>query len=65
MTKRENFLILFGVLAFFLFNYPLLQIFNRDLHIGGIPLLILYFFVVWLLIILVLLVGKVWLLSKD
>lgn len=65
MTKREKLLIFLGVLAFALFNYPLLQIFNSTLSVGGIPLLVVYLFGVWLLIILVLLVGKNWLSSKD
>lgn len=34
-----------------LFNYPILSLFNRPILIGGIPLLYLYFFLSWLLII--------------
>jgi hypothetical protein len=40
---------LFGILVFFLLNYPLLHIFNLDVLVGGIPLLVLYLFVVWIL----------------
>ena len=65
MTKREKLLILLGVLAFVLFNFPLLKIFNRDLCLGELPLLIFYVFGVWLLTILILLVGKNWLSSND
>jgi hypothetical protein len=65
MTKREKLLILLGVLAFVLFNFPLLKIFNRDLCVGELPLLIYYVFGVWLLTILILLVSKNWLSSKD
>jgi hypothetical protein len=65
MTKLGNLLIFLGVLAFALFNYPLLHIFNTPLYVGGIPLLLVYLFGVWLLTILVLLVGKNWLSSRD
>jgi hypothetical protein len=49
MTKRGKFWALLGILIFLLLNYPLLQIFNRDTLLGGIPLLILYLLGVWLL----------------
>ncbi len=65
MTKAEKLLIFLGVLAFFLFNYPFLHIFNRNLFLGGIPLLVVYLFGVWVLTIAVLLVGKSWLSSRD
>jgi len=65
MPKREKLLILLGVLAFALFNYPLLKIFSRDLCLGEFPLLIFYVFGVWLLTIVVLLVGKKWLSSNE
>jgi hypothetical protein len=65
MTKQEKLLIFLGVLAFALVNYPLLQIFNLNLILGGFPLLILYLFGVWLLTILILLVGKNRLSPKD
>ncbi|MBM4295831.1 MAG: hypothetical protein FJ126_13145 [Deltaproteobacteria bacterium] len=47
-TKR-NAWALFGILVFLLLNYPLLQIFNRDALLGGIPVLVLYLHVVWIL----------------
>jgi len=40
---------LMGILVFLLLNYPLLQIFNRDSFVSGIPVLILYLHLVWLL----------------
>ncbi len=40
---------LWGTFIFLLLNYPLLQIFNRDYLLGGIPLLVLYLLGVWLL----------------
>ena len=49
MTKRGKFWALLGILIFLLLNYPLLEIFNRDILLGGIPLLILYLHGVWLL----------------
>lgn len=65
MTKKEKLMIFLGILAFVLFNYPLLKIFNRDLCLGEFPLLIFYVFGVWLLTILILLIGKSWLSLKD
>jgi len=65
MTKREKLLIFLGVLAFALFNYPLLHIFNTTLFVGGVPLLLWYLFGVWLLTILVLLVSRNWLSPED
>ena len=58
MTKRSKLLVLLGFLIFALFNYPLVKIFNRDLCWVGIPVLIYYFFGVWLLAIVILLVSK-------
>jgi energy-converting hydrogenase Eha subunit E len=58
MIKRGKLLVLLGVLAFALFNYPLVKIFNRDLCWIGIPVLIYYFFGAWLLTIIILAVGK-------
>jgi hypothetical protein len=65
MTKKEKLMIFLGILAFVLFNYPLLKIFNRDLCLGEFPLLIFYVFGVWLLTIVILLIGKSWLSLKD
>jgi hypothetical protein len=58
MTKRGKLLVLFGTLAFALFNYPLLKIFNRNLCFIGIPVLFYYFFGAWLLAIVILVAGK-------
>jgi hypothetical protein len=49
MAKKDKLWALGGILVFLLLNYPLLQIFNRDSLLGGVPLLVLYLFVVWLL----------------
>jgi hypothetical protein len=49
MAKKDKVWALWGILVFLLLNYPLLQIFNRNSSLAGIPLLVLYIFVVWLL----------------
>jgi len=49
MEKRNKLWVLLGILILTLLNFPLLTIVNRDLCYGGIPLLIYYFFGVWLL----------------
>ena len=49
LAKRGKLWALVGILAFLLLNYPLLQIFNRDILLVGIPLLVLYLHVVWIL----------------
>jgi hypothetical protein len=41
-------------LGLLLINYPILQIFNQPLSLGGIPLMILYLLGIWLLGIVVL-----------
>ena len=38
-----------GILCFLLLSYPLLQIFNHDTFVTGLPLLFLYIFGVWVL----------------
>lgn len=50
---------LFGLflLGFILFNYPILSIFNLEKFLFGIPLLYLYVFFVWML--LIILIGIV------
>jgi hypothetical protein len=58
MEKRGKLWVWLGVLVFALLNYPLLRIVNRDLCWGGIPLVIYYFFGVWLLAIGILFLGK-------
>lgn len=42
---------IFGVFIV-LFNYPIFAIFDRIVTIGGIPLIITYLFVAWLIMIL-------------
>lgn len=39
------------VLGCLLFNYPLLALFNRTTTLGGIPVLYLYVFAAWALLI--------------
>jgi hypothetical protein len=49
MAKKAKLWGLWGILVFLLLNYPLLQIFNRDASLAGIPLLVFYLFGVWIL----------------
>lgn len=52
-------LVALAVVAFAVFNYPLLQVFDRDVLVLGVPLVWLYVFVAWaLLIILVVLTVR-------
>jgi hypothetical protein len=53
-TKKRNLLALLGIIIFLLLNPPLMQIFNREASLGGIPSLVLYIQVVWALAIAVL-----------
>lgn len=53
-TRRLSALFLLGCL---LFNYPILSLFNREIFPFGIPLLYLYLFSVWLLLILLTALG--------
>jgi hypothetical protein len=39
------------LLGFLLFNYPLLDLFARTSHVFGIPVLYVYVFAVWALLI--------------
>ncbi len=39
------------LLGCLLFNYPLLSLFNRDVAIWGIPLLLVYLFAAWVVLI--------------
>jgi hypothetical protein len=48
-SKRERLWIVLGILWFFLTNYPLLQIFNLNTLLSGIPVLAVYLFGVWIL----------------
>lgn len=49
MIKRHKFWALLGILTFLLVNYPLLQMANREISVGGFPVLILYLHGVWFL----------------
>ncbi|MBM4274208.1 MAG: hypothetical protein FJ134_07090 [Deltaproteobacteria bacterium] len=49
LEKRRKLWALLGILIFLLLNFPLLQIFNRDTLLAGIPVLILYLHAVWIL----------------
>ena len=49
LEKRRKFWALLGILIFLLLNFPLLQIFNHDTLLAGIPVLVLYLHGVWLL----------------
>ena len=40
-------LVALAVLAFLLFNYPLLRLFDVDVIVWGVPLVWLYVFVAW------------------
>lgn len=46
LPLRDAWLILF-ILGVVMLNYPFLHIFNKDILIFGIPLIILYFFIGW------------------
>lgn len=48
LAKRRKLWALGGIMGFLLINYPLLQIFNLDTALGGIPLLVLYLHGVWM-----------------
>lgn len=53
-------LVALSVLGFLLFNYPLLALFNRSLLLGSVPLLYVYIYGAWALLIglLVLVIEK-------
>ncbi len=52
-------LVALAVVAFALFSYPMLRVFDRDVIVLGVPLVWLYLFVVWgLLIVLVALTTR-------
>lgn len=48
--KIERLAVLFA-LGCLLFNYPLLALFNRPVLLGGVPLLYVYVFAAWALLI--------------
>ncbi len=45
--------VLFFIMGIIMINYPFIHIFNKDISIFGIPLLVFYFLVGWPLSILV------------
>lgn len=44
-------LVVLAILGFALFNYPLLRVFDRDVIVLGVPMVWLYVFVAWGLLI--------------
>jgi hypothetical protein len=44
-------LLVLAILGFALFNYPLLRVFDRDVIVLGVPMVWLYVFVAWGLLI--------------
>jgi hypothetical protein len=48
-TKKRKLLALLGIFIFLLLNPPLMQTFNREASLGGIPALVLYIHLVWIL----------------
>jgi hypothetical protein len=48
---KDQKLFMLSLLALLLFNFPILSIFNIQENINGMPLLFLYIFLVWLLLI--------------
>ena len=48
-TKRQKFWALLGMIIFLLLNFPFLHIVNHDTLLAGIPVLVLYLHVVWIL----------------
>jgi hypothetical protein len=53
-------LVVLAVLGLALFNYPLLRIFDRQVLVLGLPLVWLYVFVAWAL-----LIALVWLTTRE
>lgn len=50
-TKRTTRFIGLFLLGYLLFNHPLIRLFNHPFTVMGIPLLYLYIFGVWVLLI--------------
>ncbi len=65
LEKRRKFWALLGILFFLLLNFPMLQIFNHDTLLAGIPVLVLYLHVVWILAIIGLYALGIRLTSRD
>ncbi|MFZ5447783.1 MAG: hypothetical protein ACOZFS_03990 [Thermodesulfobacteriota bacterium] len=49
LARQGKLYSLLGILCFLLLSYPLMQIFNYDTFVTGLPLLFLYIFGVWVL----------------
>ncbi len=49
VEKPEKLSGAFGILGLLLLSYPLLQIFNFDIFVIGVPLLFFYIFGVWIM----------------
>ncbi|MCC5810363.1 MAG: hypothetical protein JJU06_08315 [Ectothiorhodospiraceae bacterium] len=49
--RRRERLIALAIIGFLLLNYPLLAIFATDIRVLGLPLLWVYLFAAWVLII--------------
>lgn len=45
--KRQRFVFL-SLLLLLLFTFPMITVANKPVKIGGIPLLFIYFFMVWI-----------------
>jgi hypothetical protein len=65
LEKRCKLWALGGIICFLLLCYPLLQIFNLNITLGGIPLLVLYLHGVWIAAIVALYVLGKRLASQD
>lgn len=50
-NDRNAKLVLLAMVAFLLFSFPILYIFGGELFLWGMPVLYVYIFVVWLLVI--------------
>ncbi|HDS16807.1 MAG TPA: hypothetical protein ENN66_09440 [Proteobacteria bacterium] len=57
---KKEWWVIFFILGFFLINYPIIHIFNKDLIIFGYPLFFLYLIIGWFLSIIVIVIY-VWL----
>jgi hypothetical protein len=64
MSQSEKWLLIAGILFFFLLNYPFVQVFNIQRNIFEVPLEIFYMFLVWILIIITLFLFGYWLGSR-
>ncbi|TYP69996.1 hypothetical protein BD809_1146 [Aquimarina intermedia] len=51
--RHEQKLLVLSFVLLFLFNIPLLLIFNQSGDVGGIPLLYFFIFLIWLISILI------------